>query len=96
MAALPCLSIPLLVTLSQFKTEIVPKGIFTVRLSVQVCPPKFKTKPAVPFEEGVPEIIKVKIPPPPAKVPLAKVAVKPNTPVEFIVWPIYEPPLPPV
>ncbi len=35
------------------------------------------------------------MPAPPVKVPAASVAVKPVTPVELTVWPLWVPPLPP-
>ena len=42
----------------------------------------FKAKLAVPFDAGVPVMVKVKLPEPFANVPAAHVAVRPVTPVE--------------
>jgi hypothetical protein len=52
---------------------------------VQVWPPTFILKFAVPLDEGVPVILKTKEPFPLAKVPLDKDSVKPVIPVELIV-----------
>ena len=46
----------------------------------------FKAKLAVPLDAGVPVMVKVKLPAPLSKVPAAKVAVKPVTPVDVMVW----------
>ncbi len=67
----------------------------TVRVSVQVFPPIFKAKLAVPIEAGVPVMVYVKLPAPLAKVPAVSVAVSPVTPVEATVWPVCVLPLPP-
>lgn len=61
---------------------------FTVRLSIQVCPPMLNAKPAVPLLAGAPLMVYVSEPLPLAKVPAAKVAVKPVTPVEATVCPL--------
>jgi hypothetical protein len=51
---------------------------------------------AVPLDVGVPVIVYVNEPAPLASVPAARVAVKPTTPVELMLWAAYEPPFPPV
>ena len=81
-AALPCVNVPVLVAVEQLSAVMVPTGRFTVLVKVQVCPPMFKAKLAVPFDAGVPVIVKVKLPAPVAKVPAAHVAVRPVTPVD--------------
>ena len=81
-AAVPWVSVPVLVAVEQLSAVMVPAGGFTVLVKVQVCPPMFRAKLAVPFEAGVPVIVKVKLPAPVAKVPAAHVAVRPVTPVE--------------
>ena len=68
---------------------------FTILFSIQVCPPIFKAKLAVPAALGVPVIVYIKVPAPLEKVPAARDAVKPVTPVEVTVWPLCAPPLPP-
>ncbi len=73
-----------------------PRPMFTVLVSVQVCPPTLKAKLAVPLLAGVPVIIYVNEPAPIAKLPAAKVAVKPVTPIDVTVCPLCEPPFPPV
>ena len=85
-----------MVGVEQLSAVIVPTGGFTVLVKVQVCPPMLNAKLAVPFDAGVPVMVKVKLPAPVAKVPAAHVAVSPVTPVEVTVWPLCEPPLPPV
>ena len=59
--------------------------VFTVRVSVQVCPPMLSAKLAVPLEAGVPVIVYKMDPDPEAKVPAVLVAVSPVTPVDVIV-----------
>ena len=65
---------------------VFPAGAFTVLVRVQVCPPRLKAKLAVPLDAGVPVMVKVKLPAPLSKVPAAKVAVKPVTPVDVMAW----------
>jgi hypothetical protein len=77
--------VPVLVAVEQLSAVIIPAGGFTVLVKVQVCPPMFKAKLAVPFDAGVPVMVKVKFPAPVAKVPAAHVAVSPVTPVEVTV-----------
>ena len=79
---MPCINVPVLVAVEQLSAVMVPAGGFTVLVKVQVCPPMFRAKLAVPFEAGVPVIVKVKLPAPVAKVPAAHVAVRPVTPVD--------------
>ena len=79
---MPCVSVPVLVAVEQLSAVMVPAGGFTVLDKVHVCPPMFRAKLAVPFEAGVPVMVKVKLPAPVAKVPAAHVAVRPVTPVE--------------
>jgi hypothetical protein len=55
-AATPLLNVPMLVALVQDKELILPGGV-TTRVSVQVRPPMFSAKLAVPLEVGVPVII---------------------------------------
>ena len=62
-----------------------PRPMFTVLLKVHVCPPMLKAKLAVPLVAGVPVIIYVILPAPLSRVPAARVAVKPVTPVEVMV-----------
>ena len=57
----------------------------TINVKLPVCPPILIAKLAVPLVVGVPVMVYVKVPLPLAKVPEAKVAVKPVTPVEVIV-----------
>ena len=51
-AAIPCVSVPVLVAVEQFNAVMVPAGGFTVLVKVQVCPPMFRAKLAVPFDAG--------------------------------------------
>ncbi len=81
-AAMPCVSVPLLVAVEQLNAVMVPAGGFTVLVKVQVCPPIFKAKLAVPLVAGEPVIVKVKLPAPVARVPAAHVAVRPVTPAD--------------
>ena len=81
-AATPCVSVPVLVAVEQLSAVMIPAGGFTVLVKVQVCPPMFRAKLAVPFEAGVPVMVKVKLPAPVAKAPAAHVAVRPVTPVD--------------
>ncbi len=87
---------PLLVAVEQLSEVIVPTGNATVLVKVHVFPPMFSAKLAVPVVAGVPVMVYVKLPAPLAKVPAAKVAVRPVTPVEVTVCPLCVPPLPPV
>ena len=82
-ATIPCVSVPVLVAVEQVSAVIVPKGKSTVLLNVHVWPPILKAKLAVPLVEGEPVIVYVKLPAPLAKLPAAKVAVKPVTPVDI-------------
>ena len=68
----------------------------TVLVKVQVCPPIFNAKLAVPLAAGVPVMVKVKLPEPFANVPAAHVAVSPVTPVDVMVCEPRYPPFPPV
>jgi uncharacterized protein (UPF0254 family) len=70
-----------LVAVEQLNAVILALGR-TVLFRVQVCPPMFKAKLAIPALAGVPVIVKVKLPEPFANVPAAHVAVRPVTPVE--------------
>ncbi len=81
-AATPCVNVPVLVAVEQLSAAMVPAGGFTVLVKVQVCPPMLSAKLAVPFDAGVPVMVKVKLPAPVAKVPAAHVAVRPVTPVD--------------
>ncbi len=76
---------PVLVAVEQFKAKTVPEGMSTVLVSIHDCPPTLNAKLAVPLEDGVPAMLKVKLPAPLAKLPDVKEAVKPVTPVEVIV-----------
>ncbi len=82
---MPCVNIPELVAVEQLKAVIVPTGKATVLVKVQVCPPILNAKLAVPLEAGVPVMVYVKLPAPLSKVPAAKEAVKPVTPVDVMV-----------
>lgn len=68
----------------------------TLRANEQDCPPILKAKLAVPLLAGVPVIEYVKLPPPLAKLPAVKEAVKPVTPVDEMFCAEYVPPFPPV
>ena len=81
---MPCVSVPLLVAVEQLSAVMLAVGR-TVLVKVQVCPPILNAKLAVPLLAGVPVIVKVKLPAPLKKVPAAKVAVKPVTPVDVMV-----------
>ncbi len=70
--------------------------MLTVLVNVQVCPPMLNAKLAVPLVAGVPVILYVNEPAPLAKLPAAKVAVKPVTPVDVTACEVYVPPFPPV
>ena len=78
---MPCVSVPLLVAVEQLNAVMLAVGR-TVLVKVQVCPPIFNAKLAVPLDAGVPVIVRVKLPAPVAKVPAAHVAVRPVTPVD--------------
>ena len=78
---MPCVSVPLLVAVEQLNAVMLAVGR-TVLVKVQVCPPMFNAKLAVPALAGVPVMLKVKFPEPFAKVPAAHVAVRPVTPVD--------------
>ena len=56
-AAMPCVSVPVLVAVEQVKAVIVPTGKATVLVKVQVCPPTPMVKLAVPLVAGVPVIV---------------------------------------
>ena len=71
-----------MIAVEQLSAVMVPTGRATVLVKVQVCPPMFKAKLAVPALAGVPVMVKVKLPAPVAKVPAAHVAVRPVTPVD--------------
>ena len=78
---MPCVSVPLLVAVEQLSAVMLAVGR-TVLFKVQVCPPMFNAKLAVPLVAGVPVMVKVKFPEPFANVPAAHVAVRPVTPVD--------------
>ncbi len=81
-AAIPCVNVPELVAVEQLNAVMVPTGKSTVLVKVQVCPPILNAKLAVPLIVGVPVMIYAKLPAPLAKLPAARVAVKPVTPVD--------------
>ena len=95
-AATPWPNVPALVAVEQLSAVIVPTGKITVLVRVQVFPPMLSAKLAVPLVAAVPVMVYVKLPAPIAKLPAAKVAVNPVTPVEFTVCPLCVPPFPPV
>ena len=78
---MPCVSVPLLVAVEQLSAVMLAVAK-TVLFKVQVCPPIFNAKLAVPLDAGIPVIVKVKFPEPFANVPAAHVAVSPVTPVD--------------
>ncbi len=80
-AAMPCVSVPLLVAVEQLSAVMLAIGK-TVLFKVQDCPPMLIAKLAVPALAGVPVMVKVKLPEPFANVPAAHVAVSPVTPVD--------------
>ncbi len=75
---------PVLVAVEQFKAATVPEGMSTVLVSIHDCPPTLNAKLAVPLDDGVPTMLKVKLPAPIAKFPAVKSAVKPVTPVDVM------------
>ena len=81
---MPCVNVPVLVALAQVNAVMVPAGKATVLDRVHVCPPMLSAKLAVPLVAGVPVILNVNEPVPLAKLPAAKVAVKPVTPVDVM------------
>ena len=83
-AAMPCVNEPELLAVEQLNAVIVPTGKSTVLVNVQVCPPTLNAKLAVPLVDGIPVIVYVKLPAPLSKVPAARVAVKPVTPVDVM------------
>jgi hypothetical protein len=91
---MPCVNVPVLVAVEQVKATTTPIGLSTVLVKVQVCPPTFNAKLAVPLVAGVPVIVYVKLPAPLSKEPAASVAVKPVTPVDVMLWAEYVPPFP--
>ena len=95
-ATTPWPNVPALVAVEQLSAVIVPTGKATVLVRVQVFPPMLSAKLAVPVVAGVPVMVYVKLPAPIAKLPAAKVAVRPVTPVEVTVCPLCVPPFPPV
>jgi hypothetical protein len=84
-AATPWVKVPALVAVEQLSAVMVPIGKSTVLVNAHVCPPMLKAKLAVPFDAGVPDIVYVNDPAPLSKVPAARVAVKPVTPVDVMV-----------
>ena len=56
-AAIPCVSVPALVAVEQLSAVIVPTGKSTVLVKIQVCPPRFNAKLAVPLDAGVPVMV---------------------------------------
>ncbi len=56
-AAIPWVSVPLLVAVEQLNAVIVPTGKAIVLAKVQVCPPRVKAKLAVPLVAGVPVML---------------------------------------
>ena len=56
-AATPCVKVPLLVAVEQISAVMVPTGKAIVLVKVQVCPPRLKTKLAVPLVAGVPVMV---------------------------------------
>jgi hypothetical protein len=53
---MPCVSVPLLVAVEQLNAVMLAAGR-TVLFNVQVCPPIFKAKLAVPLVAGVPVMV---------------------------------------
>jgi hypothetical protein len=80
-AATPTLREPLFVVPAQFNPELVPNA-FTTLEKVQDWPAMLIAKLAVPAADGVPVMVKTKLPCPGEKLPWTKVAVNPVTPVE--------------
>ena len=87
-AATPCVRVPLLVAVEQLNAVMVPAGKATVLVKVQVCPPMFKAKLAIPLEVGVPKIMYVRFPAPEVNDPACSAAYKPVTPVELTTCPL--------
>jgi hypothetical protein len=56
-AATPCVNVPELVAVEQVSAVMVPAGKATVLVKVQVCPPRFNAKLAVPLLAGVPVMV---------------------------------------
>ena len=86
-----------MVALAHVKADMVPTGKATVLVKLQVRPPMFNAKFAIPVvSSGVPVMVYTNVPAPFAKVPGEHVAVRPYIPVDVTVCPLCEPPLPPV
>jgi hypothetical protein len=62
--------------------EEIEAGSYTILVNVQLTPPIWISKLAVPLLVGVPEIIIVRVPDPAATAPAAILAVNPVTPVD--------------
>ena len=56
-AAVPWVSVPVLVAVEQLSAVMVPAGRATVLVKVQVCPPTLNAKLAVPLVAGVPVMV---------------------------------------
>ena len=95
-AAVPLVSVPVVVAPAQLIVESAAAGELTLIVKLQLCPPKVMAKLAVPELAGVPVMVYVTLPLPLAKVPAAKEAVRPVTPVEATFCALYKPALPPV
>ena len=95
LAAVPEVKVPVVVADAQLRAVRVSAFGITVLANKQLCPPKLMAKLAVPGELGVPVMVYVKFPAPVAKVPAESAAVKPVTPVDVTVWPLWVPPFPP-
>ena len=95
LAAVPLVSVPVVVPPAQLiVVSTAAAATFTVK--EHDCPPTVIAKLAVPELAGVPVMVYVTLPAPLARVPAAKVAVRPVTPVEDTFCALYVPALPPV
>ena len=56
-AAMPWVSVPVLVAVEQLKAVMMPIGKSTILVKVQICPPRLKAKLAVPAETEVPVMV---------------------------------------
>ena len=75
--------VPIVLPFAQSKEVMTPTGAVTGTLTEHDLKPVFRAKFAVPAPEAVPVIVYVNESFPEIKLPAAKVAVNPVTPVEF-------------
>ncbi len=81
---MPCFNVRVFIAVEQLNPVMIPTGKMLL-VRIQVCPPMFIAKLAVPVFVGVPEMVYDKVPSPVVKFPADNEAVKPVTPVEVMV-----------